>query len=431
MKRYIIIGTFFDMGGGQLYTRNKVDYLKNHGWQVDVYTGRAGKLLLPEMKEYTKNYYKELSYNPYYISRKRRNKIIDKIIGNNIFDETVIETSKYNESIWGELIAHKIKAKHVLFNLDEEFPVYDKWEYEYLDFKHKRRELACINPVSMQKLFGKYKIVNKNENYNLNFICRNQISDSNNDIMKDIKKEDINFGCISRLDKGYIMPMFNEVKKFVLKHPEYKISFILVGDSNDKTKRSSIKNLFSDIKNIRLYFMGYLSPIPKALIDFVDYFIGTAGSAVMTAKAGKITIAVDTTNCTPIGIIDYDVSSGTFSNGDIQISLNDYLEDLIFHTDFKKIKKKLSENQKSSLNYMTEFDNHMKFIDSSEMKKEYFPFEKSAIKKKVLFFLIQIIGFERLLKFKTIVKKMIGPKWLLRIKSLNKRNREKLKKDDK
>lgn len=28
VKRYIIIGTFFDMGGGQLYTRNKTDFLK-------------------------------------------------------------------------------------------------------------------------------------------------------------------------------------------------------------------------------------------------------------------------------------------------------------------------------------------------------------------------------------------------------------------
>ena len=419
------------MGGGQLYTRNKVDYLKRHGWQVDVYTGRAGRLLLPEMKEYEENYYKELSYNPYYISKKRRNKIIHKIIGNNIFDETIIETSKHNFSIWGELIAEKIHAKHVIFNLDEEFLVYDRWEYEYLDFKHRRRELACITPVSMQKLFGKYKVVKKNENYSLHFVCRNQISDSNSDIMKGIQKEDINLGCISRLDKSYIIPMFNEVKIFALKHPEYKISFILVGDSDDKTRLSSIKKILSDIKNIKLYTMGYLSPIPKALIDFVDYFIGTAGSAMMTAKAGKITIAVDTTSCIPIGIMEYDVQSGIFSNGDIQNPLNDYLEDLIFHKDVEEIGKRLREKEKTSLNYMTEFDNHMKFIDCSEAQKEYFSFEKLAIKNKVLFFVIQIIGFERLLRLKTIMKKVIGPEWLLKLKSFVKRRREKVRKDDK
>ena len=72
VKRYIIIGTFFDMGGGQLYTRNKTDFLKKNGWVVDVYTGRSGKLYLDDMKMYEDNYYRELNHIPFYTSVKRQ-----------------------------------------------------------------------------------------------------------------------------------------------------------------------------------------------------------------------------------------------------------------------------------------------------------------------------------------------------------------------
>ena len=110
MKRYILLSTFFDMGGGQLYTRNKTDYLKKNGWKVDVYTGRTGQLMLSEMSEYENNYYKELNFSPFYASPKRRKEIIDIISQDRDYEEIVIESAKQPMALWGELIAANLGA---------------------------------------------------------------------------------------------------------------------------------------------------------------------------------------------------------------------------------------------------------------------------------------------------------------------------------
>ncbi len=405
MKRYILLSTFFDMGGGQLYTRNKTDYLKKNGWKVDVYTGRTGQLMLSEMSEYENNYYKELNFSPFYASPKRRKEIIDIISQDRDYEEIVIESAKQPMALWGELIAANLGAKHVFFDLDENFPVYDKWYYEFIDFKHQRRELAGIMPFSLIRMFNKYKEVSATECYSLKFLCENTISEQNNYVMEGIAKTDINFGCISRLDKDYIIPMMEEVVKFSQAHPQLSVSFVLVGDSTCPSILERLKAIASQAEHMRFYALGYLSPIPKALIDYVDYFIGTSGSAVMTAAAGKITIAVDTVTCVPIGIIGYDIDTGIFADNNAQHTLFQYLEHLHFQADKNKITSKIRANKNLFFDYMEEFHSHMAFIQNSEPEKEYFAFHNIDIISKFQFLLIRMCGVERAKKIKHLLKK--------------------------
>ncbi len=46
MKQYIILGNMPRIGGGQLYTANKVEYLKKNGWLVQVYTPYVGEEII-------------------------------------------------------------------------------------------------------------------------------------------------------------------------------------------------------------------------------------------------------------------------------------------------------------------------------------------------------------------------------------------------
>ncbi len=407
-KRYIILSTFFDMGGGQLYVRNKVDYLQKKGWHVDVYTGRSGKLLIPEMEKYKDNYYPELDDFPFYFSRKKREQIINDIIGQKKINETIIESSKAPYAVWGEMLAERVKAKHIFFDLDEEFPKYDSWYYHFADFKHKRREIAGIIPQSMQRMFRDHKIIEQGENYNLKFICQNTISTENNRIVDNIEKTDINLSCISRLDKNYIMPMIREIVLFAKMHREKTISLILVGDAKDSLIIDRLKHTVMNTDNIRLHLLGYLSPIPQSLIDRTDIFIGTSGSAIMTAQEGKITITVDTSTCRPIGILGYDIDVGVFLEKENPFeSLSVYLEYLCYSADKNKIIKYIKENNKPKMDYMREFDTHMDFIKKSDRAKDYFQFDDFRIGEHFAFIIVKLIGKKNIRNMKHLAKRAL------------------------
>lgn len=405
MKRYIILGYFFNMGGGPLYTRNKVEYLKKNGWKVEVYTGKTGKLLLDDMKEFENNYFPELGYFPFYIKRKNRKRIIEAIVGNTKYEETIIESSNLPYGLWGELIAEKIGAKHVMFYLDEQYSDYAPWIYKYLDFKHNRKELAGIVAGSMQRMFKQYKNISDKEDYHLRFCSVNQISDKNNPVIETIQRGDINLGCISRLDKDYIIPMVKEICKFAEGMPEKRIVFILVGDASDKNILKEIEKIVESVSNLELYALGALSPLPHNLIDFVDYFIGTAGSTKVTAQEQKITIYLDTVDAYPVGIRGYDTEGGIFAaKKEENRTLSVYLSDLVKDEERQvKIKNCLeiyaTENR---TDFMKEFDKHMEFIQSSANSQIYYSFKKFGWKAWLKICCCQILGIKKISEIKRV-----------------------------
>lgn len=402
MKKYIIIGTFFDMGGGQLYTKNKVDYLKKKGWHVEVYTGRYGKLLIPEFEEFSNNYIKELDYSPFYFSIKKREKIIKQILCNTKeTDEIIIESNKKNMALWGELIAECCCGKHVFFNLDEDFPVYSEWYYKFIDFKHNRKELAGIIDSSLSRMFKNYKEVKSNENYHLKFICYASVTNDGDDITSNMIKADYKIGSISRLEKDYINPMLKAIVEVSKRHKEHTFSLVMVGDTNDIRIKNSLLDITKNIENLTVYYTGYLSPIPKSIIDYVDFFIGTSGSAVSTANEGKITITVDTLTAQPIGIKGYDAVNLIYSSGE-KGNLENYLDYIFFEANLDEIQNSV-KNSLESCDYMTEFDRHMKFIEESSNNKVYFSFDSLPLREEIINLIVQIVGVQRIRKIKRVL----------------------------
>lgn len=407
MKKYIILGDILNIGGGELYRRNKVDYLKRKGWKVEVYFGLSGELLIPELEEYQKNFYFELYSCPFLWTLGKRNQIIQEIVSKisvEYYDEIVVESNNLGYALWGELIAEQLGAKHVVFNVEDNFPQYTKWKYDFLDYKHRRKELAGVKPSSLSRMFGKYKHINEDEGYYLNFVCLNVTSDENNYRMEGIQKSDINLGCISRLDKTYVLPMVGYVAEVAKEYPEISFSLVIVGDASDPSISGKIMNTVKEIKNLKLHILGYLSPIPNRLIEYTDYFIGTSASACMTADAGKITVVVDTNTCQPIGIENYDTSNNIYADPNSKSkNLKVYLEQLIFAMDKDEIKKKIKENKKEIQkvrDYMVEFDKHMDFIDATCRDKQYFQFNNFSFLERVKFGICKLIGVKRWMPIK-------------------------------
>ena len=112
--------------GGPTYVRNKLLYLKEHGWDVIVFdsTGFANaKIQLHDLKCFENNRYQELFFNPFWLRKSRREKILSEIISKIRNDERiVIESNTVAMSLWGELIASRIGAKHLVYIELEPFP---------------------------------------------------------------------------------------------------------------------------------------------------------------------------------------------------------------------------------------------------------------------------------------------------------------------
>ena len=63
MKKYIIITpTINNMGGAQMYVRNKVLYCREEGWETLVIAGQGDNILIPELMEFKNSFY-ELNFH--------------------------------------------------------------------------------------------------------------------------------------------------------------------------------------------------------------------------------------------------------------------------------------------------------------------------------------------------------------------------------
>ena len=384
--------TYNEMGGGQIYTRNKALYLRSKGWNVSLYTARSGKLYLNEINDFKHDVIPELESIPFIIPAEKVNHIIDYILENNYDSDTIIESCKDVNAIWGELIAKKCSGKHVFFCLDEEFPKYHKWFTKFLRFKIKRHELVGIEKksISMMKPEKSIDEIWKCQDH-LDFLCNNYIDKEGKKISLKDTNFDIKFGCISRLNKSYIIPMVKQLSTFAKNHLDKRICLYIVGGSNkDDALKCKINNVATQANNLRIIFLGAMSPIPQKIIDIVDYFIGTAGSATMTAMAGKITIAVDTRDASPLGIRFYDlrgISTGPYKNEGAFFpykDLSQYIEHIVFDTNKELLEediRKYAQEMRPKFDFMIAFDKHMDYIEQSVKEKDFFEFHIPYIQK--------------------------------------------------
>ena len=79
MKKYVIlIQSFSDMGGAQMYIRNKVLYLREHGWTATIVAGLAENVVIPELREFRVSI-PELIFSNYFFTLKRQRCVLDKL----------------------------------------------------------------------------------------------------------------------------------------------------------------------------------------------------------------------------------------------------------------------------------------------------------------------------------------------------------------
>ena len=319
------------MGGLPLYYLGKAKYLEDNGWKVFVFFpgNDSPDCAISELNKYVKDnltwpekkwrYSKDFYYD--YIDT-----LVDRIGKRKFGDEIIIETYDYWTAPWVELLAKKLKAKHIIVLLNEckESEINSfRLDVDFYMFKHKRHEF--FGNLNIQRaIFEGYLPLN-NEDYIPFLIDEDPVQDINNPIIDSISHDDWNIAYIGRTNKMYLPNIIEGVCEFAKNHNNHKIQFIVLGDFNCRKELYFEKS--AGIYNLVLVELGDQFPIPKNFFNKLDVVIAGAGSARCSVYEGVPTLLADAANYMCNGLLGYETIQSGYADADTnQGSFSDGLE---------------------------------------------------------------------------------------------------------
>lgn len=391
------------VGGAEIYVRNKCNYLKDTGWNVFIFSTDEGEIRIEDLKEYKPYIRKEFQIPPFAYSFEHRNQLIESIIAlSNAYNphKIVLESNSLRLSLWGELIAQQLHAKHLLFILEEKPMIRGKGLLDFLQFKYRRRELAGIAKESLQLLFAPYFKISADESYFLPAYCTNPIEDIECSWLRDIPDADFCLASFGRLEKPYLQTVLTDMEEFISSHTSKTFNLIFIGgERTGFSVQNQIKRMFSKYPNVYVLITGFLFPVPLSLIRRVDVFLSSAGSASATNQLGIPTISYDTIDKQPIGIMGKTTKHSLFREDEPKVKGCDLLQEIL-------IENKYEFTIVPFVKRKPDYSLHMIFLERSENVLEYFDFSNYKLGrienfKMLVYKLGGYWGYEKVKKYYT------------------------------
>lgn len=390
--------------GGPTYVRNKLRYLKEKGWNVSAFdnTGLTNtEIMLEELKEFDGNRYQELFFNPFWLRKSRRNKVISEIIqkiGKD--DNIVIESNGIYLSIWGELISSLIGAKHLVYVISEKGIIKDESFFQFYKFKSLRKELFSISDKAYSKLLSNFENVSDASQHYWSASIFVSIEDIECEELKNVERADYNIGHFGRL-KGYFDEMFNGVADFANNHKTNSVNFILLGDAIVSEK---LKKMLPP--NVSTYELCARQPIPKMFFDKTDVVIAVAGCARIAAMNGAKVISMDVSDNRPLGVMGYNTTDSNMrsDSNEYSKSLPETLDDVLINRLYDKAPTMdIKRGDKG-------YDYQLSFAVPSD--GNYYDVKKICKRtRKIQYFILRILLFFNQLSFCSYMRYHINKKY--------------------
>ncbi len=374
---YIILTpTICNIAGAQLYVKSKVDYLKKNLYDVIVIsTNNKGQVKIEGLQEYFEYINPLITIKPQFISPKiikNQIELLTNNFNNGRYNKIILESHTKGLAFWGELLAERLHAKHLIFLLSENFGPSSKYELDFFNFKLERKEIAGIQKNSLQLLFRGYRILRQDESLILRASMGDNVLDYEHDLINKFNKADINIGSIGRLEKDYVPYMIAEVAKFASSNLTKTVQLILVGSINNISIQKIIDRYISEVSNLSIVVTGRLYPLPRKIFSIFDIGVGVAGSARVLALNGVPTVTIDTIKHKAIGVLGYETNSSIYGVQeelcDLSIKIQEVIDNYSYFTDPNNWKYQLKPSDPN-----VEFEKHFDFIKSSDGKYNYFP----------------------------------------------------------
>lgn len=408
MKYIFLVYTIFNIGGAELYLRNKKRYVKSIGYEpIIIYCYNKGDIIISDFGNDC-YYVSDILYPPCCFSTKKQRQIIYSLLDVINGDQSaIIETHWPKISLWGEMLAEKLQCKHLLYCLEERYTKFTPMMYKYLDFKFFRGELAGINDKTIQFLFGNHRKIENGDKYILlpyeGENVEDIISPLNGIVDKNI---DIRIGCIGRLEKPYVIETIRSIAEYCNNHPTQKLQLILIGGTKEQYIISLIENTKLSVCNLDIVVTGYVYPIPLSLLYDMSFIIGGSGAVWSPARHKILTVSMDV-NGKPIGVLGITTQNCQHRDENDKDSddLHYYIESIV------KGKYKSSDICLQFPTYKQPeevFKFHMTYINNSVQNKLYYDVKKILYKNIFIYYvLFGVNNYNKYKHIKRIIKKKL------------------------
>ncbi len=406
MKTYIfltnLLGGYF---GGPSYVLNKKMWLEQHGWKVIAFdtTGHNKRPInYNEFNEYKNNRIEELFYHPSWYNKKTRNHVINIIISKcpKESNEIVIESNTTILAEWGEIIAERINAKHLIYLIAENVKISNINEFNFLYHKYKNNELFSISAKAFQSLWGDYiKVEDANMHY-WNAMSITQPQDVKSTDLDSVKNADITITHFGRF-KEYVPDVIKELCLFAENHNDKTINVIFFGI---KSLSSLYTQQLEQNNNIHLYLFDSTFPIPQKIFQISDVVIATAGCASISIRQGTKTVSYNVETNLPLGVMRYTTVQSSFSDPrkeDINQPLNKILDDILINKIYNCPEPLGLPVYEKGYEYHISFVNNKKHYYKNILKIDYYKTINGLIQRILCKIgLVHIASLMRYLRYK-------------------------------
>lgn len=313
MNKYVFITmNIGGINGAEQYIYNKMNYLKQQGQQVFIFSGRPARILIDGFREYEPLINPALRFYPYCLSKREYAKTmawIKSVVDVKAGDRCIVESSNVTSALWGELVAKELGCRHLAIIMQEHHN-YSQTMRDFLAFKLERHELSGIMDDSVGKML-KDPTIPLRPDMRVRAYCNNVVQDCADEISKQLDPNaDYTIGSIGRMEKEYVLPFVDALAAYFQIHSDKRYNLLMIGGCADKSRLKRIVESIERCGNVNLVLTGQLYPIPRHLVRQADVFISAAGSSTVSYYQQVPTIRIHHINAAPLGIIGYDYMLG-------------------------------------------------------------------------------------------------------------------------
>lgn len=370
MKTFILLTPeITNMGGAQMYTANKAEFLKSKGWNVQVFFPKMkGEIKIKSLEQYRDNYVPDLAYSYFALTKSRRKHILEKIksvVGES--EEIVVESQVMPTVYMAEKVAEYLGGRHIINCLDERIIESTPKQEEYLEYKLRRWEIMNASERRLKQYF----INNYSDDFLqyanvVKYSCSNVVADDGKQF--DFAPCDYTILSVGRLDKPYIQPMMDEIVVFANAHKDKKINVLFVGGSFDGKAEPLLQEKADSATNLTAYLLGYTFPLSKSILDSADVAIATANSVLVSSDQDIPTIVADIHDNMGIGVYGYTTQNKFSRKDEPQQAISELLDNALI----KGVYPRKGVIQDSMQEMNEEFEKQLAFAERSKGNKGYY-----------------------------------------------------------
>lgn len=302
---YVIIADIAGyISGAPIYYRNKAIFFEDLGWKVLILATNEGHVYVEGLERFVVGTFAFLKEDPMVFPRRILERHIQELVAplrQDCDDAIIVETGTEWTAYWGEILAERIQARHMVFFLDEDnHRIGDR--IDFFNFKRLRGEMACITEQTMTSLFAGVAGYDESAAVDFQACCTNSVQDICTEFSNTLTLHDFNIGSIGRLNKPFVPGLIDEIRLFADKHPDLDIQAVFFGGASPSDEKM-VRHAFDSCRNVCATVSGFMWPFPKSSICAMDVFASAAGSKNISSELGIPTIAMDVTGRGAIGLV--------------------------------------------------------------------------------------------------------------------------------